>query len=272
MITFLFWNLHRKPLGERIARIAARNEIDIVILAECLIAPGELMWRLWRETGRLYYLPDSQCNKLAIYTAFPERFLQTESAFESERFTIRQLRLPGLDDVLLAAAHLPSKLHWSSNSLAFECGRLARRIREAEMAAGHSRTILVGDLNLNPFEEGVASAAGLHGVMTRRIARRGQRTIQGESYPFFYNPMWGRLGDDTTGPPGTFYNNRAEHFSFFWNTFDQVLVRPDLLAAFQNDDLRVLTEDGKQALISPGGLPDDNAASDHLPILFKLRL
>jgi hypothetical protein len=108
--------------------------------------------------------------------------------------------------------------------------------------------------------------------MDRKIAMRGSRTILERRYPFFYNPMWGLLGDATEGPPGTYYFERAEHDMFFWNMFDQVLIRPDLLPYFRNEDLKILTEDGSMSFLSRKGLPDASMASDHLPLLFKLHL
>lgn len=125
---------------------------------------------------------------------------------------------------------------------------------------------------MNPFEAGVVSAAGLHGVMSRRIAQRGARVIQKRKWPFFYNPMWSLLGDESPGPPGTYYYTRPEHKVFFWNMFDQVLIRPDLLHLFNSEDLEILQSDGDISFLSSRGLPDRNVASDHLPIFFKLDL
>ena len=42
---------------------------------------------------------------------------------------------------------------------------------------------------------------------------------------FFYNPMWGHFGDALDGPPGSYYDARSEAVAYFWNVFDQVLIR-----------------------------------------------
>ena len=170
------------------------------------------------------------------------------------------------------AVHLPSKLYWNESSQALESTELARLIVEQEAAAGHARTLLVGDLNMNPFEIGMAGAVGLHGVMTRQLASRQTRTIQGREYPFFYNPMWSRFGDRASGPAGTYYYDSAEHVNYFWNLFDQVLLRPSLLDRFSNDQLQILTVAGKVPLIREDGRINASVASDHLPILFRLDL
>ena len=270
MINFLFWNINRKPLQSCIARLTAQHNVNLIILAESEIAPEVMLDALYQQTGLEFYLTFSFCEKITIYLSFPAQLLT--SFRETERLTIRRLALLGLPEILIAATHFPSKLYWSAESQALECSRLAETIRDAEREIGHSRTLLVGDLNMNPFESGIVGALGLHGVMTRQIAEKRQRIVQGVEYPFFYNPMWGQFGDLTQGAAGTYYEHRTEHVSYFWNMFDQVLLRPELLPYFQNENLNILTHDGEMSLVSDSGLPDDTLASDHLPILFSLNV
>lgn len=177
-----------------------------------------------------------------------------------------------MTDVLLAVAHLPSKQHWDDASQGLECVSLSEAIRSEEHKIGHSRTVLVGDLNMSPFEDGVVSAAGLHGVMSRQIARRGSRAVQSREYPFFYNPMWNFMGDEPPGPPGTYYYSRATQREFFWHMFDQVLIRPDLLDRFATRYLQVVQHADHTPLLTAAGLPNTDEASDHLPLLFQLGL
>ncbi|AGP34359.1 hypothetical protein BE04_41665 [Sorangium cellulosum] len=84
--------------------------------------------------------------------------------------------------------------------------------------------------------------------------------------------MWSRFGDGSPGPPGTYYRDGGEHITFFWNMYDQVLIRPDLLDAFRPEELEILHADGASSLLTQGGLPDRGRASDHLPVLFRLSL
>ncbi len=110
---------------------------------------------------------------------------------------------------------------------------------------------------------------GLHAVMDRRVALRLNRTVQGKSYPFFYNPAWSRLGDGSPGPPGTFYHSRGEHNVYFWNMFDQVMIRPSILDRFKLEDFQIVDHTGVQTLVTDKGRPNQ-AGSDHLPILFRI--
>lgn len=152
-----------------------------------------------------------------------------------------------------------------------ECCELSNTIKRVEKQIGHSRTVLVGDLNMNPFEDGIISANGLHGVMNRFVAEKRTRTVQSKEYPFFYNPMWRFFYDNPPTPQGTYYCTRAEHKTFFWNIFDQVLIRPDLLPFFDNRNLAILHSDGCNSFLTSEGLPDNNV-SDHLPMFFKINL
>ncbi|HTW65726.1 MAG TPA: endonuclease/exonuclease/phosphatase family protein [Bryobacteraceae bacterium] len=269
MLTFLFWNMNRKPLSEAIAAIANAELVDILMLAECPIEPADLLRTLNREEPAYHFAP-GQNEKIPMFARFPGRYLP--AVYESDRISIRRLMLPPIDDVTLVVVHFPSKFFWDDASQMMECTVLANTITEVEKKLGHRRTILVGDLNMNPFEEGVVGAAGLHAVATRAIAGRNARAVQGRSYPFFYNPMWGHFGDASARPAGTYYYERAEHVNYFWNNFDQVLVRPELLDRFRSDQLRILDRAGDLSLSLDDGRPDRDKASDHFPLLFTLDL
>jgi len=270
MIRFLFWNINGKSLDSVIADLAVSHDIDVLLLAECALPPHKMLQTLNRGGDLGFRSTFSECERVAIYTRFSDDFIVPRS--ESGGFTIRRLRLPARTEILLAAVHLPSKSHWRNASQNAECIELGRHIREEEERAGHRRTVLVGDLNMDPFQEGVVAAPGLGAVMTRQLADREVRTVQGREYPFFYNPMWGLFGDATPGPPGTYYYGSGEHLIYFWNMFDQVLIRPELMASFRNESLRILCENGGTSFLDRRGLPDASRASDHLPIMFELDL
>lgn len=269
MTNFLFWNVNKKPLENLIKQTAFQHDIDVILLAEYESNPTKLLLIL-NEESFAYFLAPSFCSKIRVYSKFREEFFPAIS--ESDRLTVRNLKLPGLPDILLASVHFPSKINFSDESQAFECVNLADTIKEAEARIGHSRTILVGDLNMNPFESGMVSSRGLHATMSQRIAQKGNRTVQGKEYPFFYNPMWNFLGDFSLFPAGTHFYQSSEHIAYFWNMYDQVLVRPELLDRFAMEDLKILDSIGEPSLLTEAGLPNATIASDHLPIFFRLKL
>ena len=73
------------------------------------------------------------------------------------------------------------------------------------------------------------------------------------------------------GPSGTHYCRLGKPIEYFWNTYDQVLIRPQLLGEFEND-LQVLTSIDGVDLLSAKGLPNSAIGSDHLPLSFSLNL
>jgi hypothetical protein len=254
---FLFWNIKKNPIGPILSQIAAEHRVDVVILAECP-DHGSILQDLNSRTENQFHLTDSKRTRVVIYTRFPGEFTQPE--YHDDILTVRNIRLPGRKDILLAAAHLPSKLYPSAGNQeinqAFIASRVSEEIRRIESKVGHSRTVLVGDLNMSPFEAGMISAGGLHAVMTKDIAIKKSRTVQQRAYPFFYNPMWGRFGDTTKGPPGTYYHSRTTYLEYFWHMFDQVLTRPGLIGSFESETLQVLTECGGSTFLRESGVPD----------------
>ncbi len=272
MVGFLFWNINKKPLQSSVARLSRSHDVDVVVLAECDVPPQTMLATLNDGATVPFRFTLTFLDTIAVYTRLEARFFTTLEEDPRTRLTVRQVVLPSGSDILLVVTHFPSKLYWSSASQSQACTGLAATIRKWEERLGHTRTVLVGDLNMNPFEVGVVSSHGLHGMMTRQIAARETRTVLGRDHMFFYNPMWGHFGDALDGPPGTYYDARGEPVTYFWNMFDQVLIRPALLEAFDNSHLRIVDSDGVDSLLTSAGLPDRAVGSDHLPIVFGLDL
>ena len=116
----------------------------------------------------------------------------------------------------------------------------------------------------------MVAANGLHSVTSRRIADRRVRTVQGREYRFSYNPMCAHFGDAKSDSAGSYYYDSAQHVNYFWNMFDQVLIRPELAERFDSSQLRIATSAGTRSLVRPDGRPNDAQFSDHLPIIFEL--
>jgi len=232
------------------------------------MAMEKLLSALNSAGGSGYLYSRGLCQRVTIVSRFAPELMTPIK--ESDYLTVRNMRLPGMQDLLLAAAHMPSKREWSDADQVFGCVSLAEDVLHAERLAGHSRTLLVGDLNMNPFEDGIVSAKGLHGVMTQQIAGRRSRIIKGKKYDFFYNPMWGLFGDRNQRPAGTYYYTKSVPKAYFWNMFDQVMVRPDLLERFPQNELAILDHDGMETLLDASGKPDGRKSSDHLPVKFQL--
>jgi hypothetical protein len=176
--------------------------------------------------------------------------------------------------MLLCVVHFPSKLRQAPVDQTIFAVNFSDTLARAEESVKHSRTLLVGDLNMNPYEDGLVATRCLHAVATREIARRPPRRVKYESNSYFYNPMWAHFGEQSEGHAGTYYYANPKARADFWNIYDQVLLRADLLPYFRNEDLQVLHKDvdANLSFLTPKGHPDREEVSDHLPILFRLHI
>jgi hypothetical protein len=272
MLTFLFWNMggdlpestpavavqeRKNRLRSILGNLVRQHSVDLLMLAEWSLSEDEILSSINDRNPIPFQRPDprSQCKVIAAYPRFPGRFFSLFGASESARYTCRHLRLPGHPELLLFIAHLGSKQRKSEASQTLAAPVFSPVIRLAEKRAGHQRTILVGDLNMNPFDDAMVGAEGLNAVMTKELALRESRIVDKKEYPFFYNPMWGHFGDSSHEerppgypdhePAGSCYYPAGESRWYYWNMFDQVLIRPALVPHFHNRDLRILVTDGR---------------------------
>ncbi|HXX22973.1 MAG TPA: endonuclease/exonuclease/phosphatase family protein [Terriglobia bacterium] len=270
MTRFLYWNTNRKPLTSTVRTLARAHEVDVLILSEFPSSPASMLQSLNAGARPDFQFAFGLCERIRIFTRFSSSFLK--ALYEDDRVSIRHLALPAQRQILIVAVHQPSKLFWSEDSQAFECTELSRTVIEQETKVGHRNTILVGDLNMNPFEKGLVSADGLNAVSSRRVASRGSKRVRSRQYPFFFNPMWAHFGERTGHPAGSYYYERAELVNYYWNIFDQVLVRPDIMDRCDGDGIRILTKAGDASLLRDNGTPDSERFSDHLPLMFEIEL
>lgn len=277
MLTVLFWNLmgnerdswpQREPmLRASLARTVAAFDVDLVALVESGFEPDGLAAALSRGQDARFTLPPNPEHRVQILTRLPPTDVRSQFDSVDGRLTIRRV-FRRRTDFLLAALHMPSPRNASADDRLLHAAQLREDLLKTEATVGHRRTLLVGDLNMNPFDPGVVGA--LSAVMTQEIAAAGERTVAGRAYPFFYNPMWGCFGDRTAGPPGTLFYSTSELVNRYWNVYDQVLVRPDLMGKLA--DVRILDGDGQESLLTDRGRPRRSELSDHLPILCRLRI
>lgn len=240
-------------------------DIDLLVLAESFIPLPDLLAEL-NQGDRTYFADVGDSIKLTIVSRFePSRTVKYE---DRGSYSIRGYSPYIGEPFNVVAVHMPSKGRQSTEDQIFAFEALRDSIQDLEVTAKHSRTVLVGDFNVNPFEFGMVGTGGLHAVMDRRVARTMSRVVQDKSFKFFYNPMWSVLGDRDESPPGTYFYNKGTAVNYYWHTFDQVLIRPDLLDFFFDDGLTVVRELSGRSLLCSLGRPDHDV-SDHLPIVFK---
>lgn len=253
MPKILFWNIKARDLRRELKLLCDEYDPEVLILAESSLKDSTVSLSLNVGRESLFSSDINISKRIKIYSRYgPERLKLVR---DEEFFSIREL-VPYLGPpLLIVAVHLPSKLHATQLDQFTAAQRLSTAIREAESGSMKKNTVVIGDFNMSPFEDGMVGASALHAVLDRKIAKRQSRIVKSEKYPFFYNPMWGRLGDLTVGPSGTHRYNKAVEINHIWHTYDQVLLRPDLIDYFSPEDVTVPEQSG----------------SDHFPIFINLR-
>jgi endonuclease/exonuclease/phosphatase family metal-dependent hydrolase len=260
-LNFLFWNIARKDLRPQLEKLAVLHQLDVLIIAENRLPLNQ--FAVGQVLGG-YTALSEQKSKVQLFTRLPTSQIQLVA--DEPRYSVWLFRLEDTEEFLLVALHLPSKVNFTDIQQGEEAIFLNLSLAQVEKEYGIHRTVVVGDFNMHPFDNGMVSHAGFNSVMTRKIARKGTRKVQFRTYTYFYNPMWGFLGDLNDKVPGTFYMASNYH----WHLYDQVLIRPELIKNFDPNDLEIITFDGESSFLNKNGRIAERF-SDHLPLKFSLK-
>ncbi|MBD3265131.1 hypothetical protein GF373_00545 [bacterium] len=267
----LYWNVNRnRDIPKYLSALAMDHEPDIIILSEWEHEISHLLINLNKNLAREYHKTYSPYNDPQILTRIPRDTFKLMR--DSKGISVRKIDPIVGPDLLLIAVHLPSKLYRDDEDQLFEAETVHNIVLEEEKRIGHSRSIVIGDFNMNPFEHSMVAASGFHAVMDKKVAEKKSRKVSKKEHFFFYNPMWGLYGENIDGPSGTYYYDSGKQINYYWNMFDQVLIRPDLLDNINQESLKILTKAGKYDLVNESGIPDKEDVSDHFPILLSLHL
>lgn len=267
MTVIMFWNVKRGSAVPYLQAACLENNVDILILAEDEGPKGYTEKTLNSLSKNIYEDLSSVGSGIKFFLRNNSGALKPISDLNN-RVSIRSYTSNTGFEIIIASAHVPSKLHASDDDQYFFARTIRSGIEQAENKLGHQKSIIIGDFNMNPFEKGMTAFDGLHGVMDKYIARQGGRTFSGNYSAFFYNPMWSRLGDENVGPPGTYFYNSSGTANYYWNIFDQILIRPSLLDFYMPDSIRIITNIGNLSLIDKSRVMA--SVSDHLPVLLNL--
>ena len=293
-MNILFWNFHCDDASEQsealaaLGRLAVSQSIDLVALADTsagkpkrVLAP-ELVLNALDKAGTSFEKTDDPPGPsiplAQIYTRFPGGRLKPFRA--DDRLDIRRYRWDDREEVLLGVVHFFDRRNYSQQSQTILACRESATLNEAEISAGHARTALFGDFNMNPYELGMTTSDGFGAMMTRDLTTRhtGPEAATGHGPKRFYNPSWARMGRDAEFPTGTYYWDVGSNpENVFWHHLDQVIVRPDLFRTFRDESFRILkslpgVEGNEITLIQSKRKHWKLRYSDHLPIMFSLDL
>ena len=265
----LYWNTFRKALHEEILCLTEEHNCNLIITLENTGEDSRLVNSL-RYLGA-FEQANIKFNKAKLF--YDKPIISIEELHNHLRYGIYRLNL--LDDysILCCIVHFPSKLHWGDPTDYWGlCANLRSDIERIELEFGTKRSFIVGDFNMNPFEKGITNTSGLNNVSVKSIAKNRIRKIHGREYTVFYNPMWNFFGESSKGKvPGTFFYNTSKYLNHYWNMYDQLMIRPELLEFFDEDNFDILHKVQGKSLLKKIRNIDvvNNSISDHLPLFIK---
>ena len=261
---YLFWNTHRnKDINPVLRDLIVDNKITIVVLAEYAANADELKVLL-----DLYGIPIEQyitdgCERIHI---FGKSRLNIEPLHQTDYSSLQLIN----NETILCCVHLGSKIYSDElNRREIQIEQIIQDIVEMEKELECKNTIVVGDFNINPYDQSCINARYFHGIPYFKEAIRNSRKVAGKEYLMFYNPMWNFLGDFKE-PYGTYYKNSGDSINTYWNIYDQVIIRPALRNRFVDENLQILTGTRTMSLLDEKGHPNIHI-SDHLPIVFEIK-
>lgn len=267
-----FWNMNmnkdkNKNPDSIIIDLIEENHIDILILAEYNNSIEKLCEKLNGKRTKFKPLKCKEigCDKITgLYT---ERFTHVP-LFANTRYYISSFSTAYFY-LIICMVHAPSNIHKSNDDRRAFFARVYKEIERVETEANTGNTIIVGDLNSNPFDSSVVAADALHAIPHKEESTKMTRKIDGNSYKMFYNPSWKLVALDKP-PYGTFFYNNSNYVNYYWYLFDQVIIRPELIKAFNENSLKIVAKIKDTTLLKNEYKPDGQI-SDHLPIIFEIK-
>ena len=249
MLKILLWNVNKKNLSQEINDLVNSHNINLLIIIEFGDYEEVILKNLQSLNNDFLCISNKIFDKARIFTSINE--LNIEEIYGHSRYGLYHLVHNSFNDLLMGVVHFPSKLNWGdSDDHSGLCTSLREDLELKELELEHSRTFILGDFNMNPFEKGLLSAVGLNNTSSREIALVGERQVLTKPFKYFYNPMWNFFGEFSKGSvSGTHYFDTYKYINLHWNIYDQILLRPDIIDLFDENNLDILREiEGKSLL------------------------
>lgn len=275
-IKYLFWNINNKNLVQELVRIVLEKSIDIVMVVEAENLDSQYFISGLRKKGRYFDKKEVLSRKNGILL-LADRNIIVSTYKEEKHFTAYKIYVEH-NRYLLVVVHLTSAMYCSEPARDQRANELAKMIEKLEESCNKENeeqgkedyhTMIVGDFNLHPFSSGIIGAHGFHAVMDLNRALTGGRIIDGNRIRFYYNPMWNLMGRRDHVPGTYYYEADQDDRLFYWYTFDQILLRPELIDAFMWEEFEIIDRIGEISLLRNHRIYSEKY-SDHLPVKFAI--
>jgi len=262
---YLFWNTNKKDVDQYLIEIISDYNPGIIALAEYEKNTNTLIDEINDVLKKEYIeLPQLACRvKILLNTRLKD---SVEHLNDHRYYTIKTIPYNSFfDSHIVVFLHLPSKMVDNEEKNRMLLEQICQQVNQIDERPDR-KVLIFGDFNTNPYEKPMVSLTGCNAVSSISVAKklsRGQKFDDRKFY-YYYNPMWRFLGDNFQ-PNGTYYYNKTQMHSIYWNTFDQFVVSPKLAEDIKG--IKIIHSVGKLNLCCELGLPK---VSDHFPLFFQL--
>ena len=270
MINIAFWNIHNNEnIINTLQEFIVEYNCDIVVLAETGNIDLQFFCDLLSLKNKDFYEVKQIAYVDARIKIIADKSLRFQCIRDGIYYSIFNIEYFE-KEFLLTSIHLQSKTNAQEKDQSAVVRNIVKVIQETEKETQNKNTIIIGDFNANPFESVCIDADCFHAIPNAEISKKMKRTVNYIEYEMFYNPMWNFFGDKNA-PYGTYHYNSSKIQNFYWNIFDQVMFRPNMLNSVDLNSLKIITSIGDKSLLNRNGIPNKTKFSDHLPIYFTLK-
>lgn len=276
IIKCLFWNLNKKNLVQELIEMVIESNIDILMTVEAENLDIQYFLSGLRKNGRSYekkeILPKGRSIILLADTDI------TVSIYREEKYFVAYKVRDQGKNRLLIVVHLTSAMRrseYARNQRANDISKTIEKLEESCNAEAQKEgkekysTIIVGDFNLHPFSAGIIGMHGFNAIMDSDRALKESRKLNNSTIKFYYNPMWNLMGKQGHALGTYYFESDQDDNSFYWYTFDQILIRPELIVDFIWDEFEIVDHIGNDSLIKNNKIYNKKY-SDHLPVKFSI--
>jgi hypothetical protein len=162
MFTAVFWNIAGKKPQSGIVRLITalqrQEDADFLALAECTEGVIGSVLRALNPVGQDEWEWISTHSRVRVLLR--RRGAQIAEVGWHEYDSVLELHRLQAVPLLLAVTHMPSRVHKEFDHINEELGEFANSVRSVETQRGHTNTLLIGDLNSNPFDNGLVLPQG----------------------------------------------------------------------------------------------------------------